>query len=177
MVSGYLDRIKGMLVQPQATLKSLQDTPLRSAFIHFLLVWGIFAALFCLGGLGLNLFVPTADPWYPVEFVVLVFAGWLFFGLVVHAVLRVVSGQKSPGKTCRIVLYAATPLAAIGWMPVIGGLSFIWGLLLMNQGLVEYHGISGRTAAAVLFLSLVLGIMAFGMAYYFLPLAITLIIR
>jgi hypothetical protein len=166
-----------MLVQPQATLKSLQEAPLRSAFIHFLLVWGIFAALFCLGGLGLNLFVPTTDPWYPVEFVVLVLSGWLFFGLVVHAAVRIVAGAKSIKDTFRAVLYAATPLAAMGWMPVIGGLSFIWGLLLMNQGMVEYHGISGRTAAAVLFLSLGIGIMAFGMAYYFLPLAITLLIR
>ena len=175
MVSGYLDQFTGLLVRPKSTLASLKLVPFRSACIHFLVVWGVFAILFCLAGLELNLFFDrNLDLWYPVRFVMLVLAGWLFFGLVVHAVLRIISGPKSAVKTYKAVLYAATPLAVIGWIPFIGGLAFVWGLFIMKRGIVEYHEIPGGTAFFVLILSLVIGAMAFGMAYYFLPLAVTL---
>jgi hypothetical protein len=105
------------------------------------------------------------------------FAFWLYFGLVVHAVLRILSGPKSIEKTYRAVLYAATPIAAMGWVSLIMGLSFIWGLFIMERGIVEYHEIPRSTAFVVLLLSIVIGIMTFVMAYYLLLLAVTLVVH
>jgi hypothetical protein len=177
MVTGSIEEFTGLLVHPRSTLASLQQAPFESAFIHFLFVWDVFATLFCLVGSQLNLFHKTVDTGYPVLFVVMVLAGWLFFGLVVHAALRIMSGPKSIQKTCKAIMYAATPLAVIGWIPLIGGLSFVWGLLLIRWGIGEFHEISGRTAISVMFLSLLIGIPIFVTAYFFLLFATGLIIH
>jgi hypothetical protein len=178
MVSGYIDHFRGLLTNPQSTLTSLKHSSLRSAFIYFFLVWGLFAVLFCIiGRLYLNFFIKTNNEFTQLTFVVTVLVGWLFFGLVIHAVLRVLSGPKSIFKTYMAILYAATPLAVIGWIPLIGGLSFIWALLLIRKAIVEFHEISYGTAIAVIFLSLFIGILTFGMAFFFLPVVATLIIH
>lgn len=177
MASGYIGHFKGLLINPQSALISLKQASLRSAFFYFLFVWSVFAVLFCLIGGQLNLFHTSPDILYLVTFVMIVFIGWLYFGLVIHVVLRIVSGPKSVVKTYKAVFYAATPLAVIGWISFIGGLSFIWGLLLIRQGIVEYHEISKRTAISVIILSLFIGIPTFGMAYFFLPVAVSLIIH
>jgi len=54
---------------------------------------------------------------YLAAFAVTVFFGWLYFGLVIHAILRILSGPKSILKTYKAIFYAATPLAVIGWIP------------------------------------------------------------
>jgi hypothetical protein len=45
MVSGYTDHFRGLLTNPQSTLASLKHSSLKSAFIHFFLVWGLFAII------------------------------------------------------------------------------------------------------------------------------------
>ena len=177
MVSGFIGQFTGLLVHPRSTLASLKQVPLRSAFTYFLAVWAVFAVLFCLVGWRLNFNSRPLDPWLLVQFAILVLAFWLFFGLVVHAVLRILSGPKSIEKTYRAVLYAATPIAAMGWVSLIMGLSFIWGLFLMERGIVEYHEIPRSTAFFILLLSIVIAIMTFAMAYYLLLVAGTLVVH
>lgn len=178
MISGYINHFKGLLIHPQSTLTLLKQSSLKTAFIHFCLVWGLFAVLFCIIGIvQLNPKIKPNNVFDLSIFVVTVFAGWLCLCLVVHVVIRVLSGPKSSAKTFMAVLYAATPLAVIGWIPLIGGLSFIWALFLIRQAIIEFHGISHGTSIAVIFLSLILSILTFGLAFFFLPVIVTLIIQ
>jgi len=117
MKSTYLILFRGFLTNPQSTLKSLQQASLQSAFIYFISVWVVFAFLFCLVGWVQNLLRNTHDTMYLAAFAVTVFFGWLYFGLVIHAILRILSGPKSILKTYKAIFYAAKPLAVIGWIP------------------------------------------------------------
>jgi hypothetical protein len=174
MVSGFIRQFTGLLIHPRSTLASLKETPLRFAFIYFCIVWTVFAALLLLIGPRLEPPPLAMDQFTLVWFVVLVFIGWLFLGLVVQVFLRIVTGPGNITKTYRAVLYSATPLAVIGWIPFITGLSFIWGLVILKRGLEEYHEISGVAAFLIPILAFVIAMMVIGIAYFSLLFAVTL---
>ena len=175
MASGFIGQFTGLVIHPKSTFAALKEKSLRSAFAYFLAVWAISAVLLSTIGWRLNFHAEPSDSWLMAQFAVLVLICWLYFGLVVHAMLRILSGPKSLEKTIRAVLYAITPIAVIGWISIIGGLSFIWGLFLMQWGLMEYHGITNSRAFVVLLLSVMIGIFSFFIAYYFLLILTALI--
>jgi len=166
MAHVFIRQFIGLLIHPKETLTSLKQAPLRSAFAYFFAVWAVFAVLFSVAGWRLNSYSMPIDPWRPIQFAILILAFWLFFGLVVHAFLWIFGGRKSLAETYKAVLYSATPLAAIGWISIIMGLSFIWGLFIVNWGIVEYHEISYTKAFFVLLLSLAVAGFAFAMIFY-----------
>jgi hypothetical protein len=172
MISGFGAWFTGLLARPTATFASLKDAPLRFVVLYFLAVWAVFAALLGLVGSWLESF---PDTFIMIMVMVMVLAGWLFACLTTHAALRIVIGPRSFDKTVRAVLLSATPLAAIGWIPFITGISFVWAIFLADRGMTVYHGTSRLTTPVVLFIALALDAVTLLMAYYYLPLLTTII--
>ncbi len=73
------------------------------------------------------------------------------WGALLHVFAYAMGGRKEIMKTIRAALYASTPLALVGWIPLLGIIGWIWVCALDIIGLNQYQEISpGRAIAAVI---------------------------
>jgi hypothetical protein len=139
----------GIAFSPTKTLSQLQDQPFKAAILYYLLIMGIFTSFMLLldlvlwPGAGMN-FTKFTVRWYYLPFIVIF--GWLFYGLSVHIGVLIVGGKGGFLQTMKAVMFCATPFAFIGWIPLIGFLSFFWGAGLVGKALKDYHRISPARA-------------------------------
>lgn len=85
----------------------------------------------------------------------------LVAGAIIHICAKIVGGKGDYTATVRAFSLSETPMAAIGWIPVIGLLAGIWGFILMVMGVRDYHGISTiRALIAVLLPVIIIVILA-----------------
>jgi hypothetical protein len=69
------------------------------------------------------------------------FSAWL------HLCVYVVGGRKSFTNTLKAVMYGATPVLLLSWIPLIGIIFYLWGMVLAIFGIHELHEIEGDQAA------------------------------
>ncbi|MGA9621828.1 MAG: YIP1 family protein [Methanoregula sp.] len=139
-----LDIIISLLKDPQSTMRRLKDETVTSAGTYFLILAGImFIPFGLLAGLGLSLrgFAPAMIVIYLIEVI-----GWLFFVFLVNAVLCIIDRPYGLSQTLSTAFYAVTPLAVLGWIPLIGSFSVFWALFLMKCGLQERQDIPEKKA-------------------------------
>ncbi len=95
---------------------------------------------------------------------------WVFLGSTVaapvvgaffHIFVYAVGGRKGITQTIKAFMYGQTPNFLLGWIPVIGGITSIWSLILFILGIRQLHEITTRRAIlAVLMPFIILGIIA-----------------
>ncbi len=77
--------------------------------------------------------------------------GVFIWGAIIYLFAYILGGRKEILKTIRAAMYASTPLALIGWIPLFGVIGWIWVCALDIIGLNKYQEISpGRAIAAVI---------------------------
>jgi hypothetical protein len=164
MINRIGEKIKGFLLKPGETFRSLRDEEIPHTlgyFIVLLVFFGLLSGI--IGALGvmrnpipslLNMGLGQADPF--ITFLTVFFTvviAWLFllliWGLWMHLWVYVVGGRKGVWQTEKAVLYGVTPFLLIGWIPVIGPvLGGLWSIVLQILGIRELHELS--TAKAIL---------------------------
>jgi len=140
----FISWFSGLIFRPKKTLKELHDQPLPFVFLYYLIVMGIFALLWDIVGLpfwpGDMSYLDIHIRWVQVPIIVCL--GWLFYGIIAHLGVIVSGGKGGISQTLKAVMFCATPLAFIGWIPLLGLAGFFWGALLVGDGVKEYHQIS-----------------------------------
>lgn len=152
-----------LLKAPRATFVRFRDRPVR----HAITWYGTFLALATTlslilwyarvgassGPWGENIYGNThALTWQVIVPFLVATAGMLLFCLVVHALVYLCGGRGGFRKTLAAVLYAATPVLLISWIPLtlpapvvtltIFAAAFTWSVILAIAGLSLLHELS-----------------------------------
>lgn len=163
MINSIIGKIKGFLLSPVPTFqKSRGDEPIP-VITYFIVLLVINAILWAIVMAGKVMIHPAlavarlgqgADPLLVfITGLILVLLFQLFFiliwGLWLHIFCYIAGARKGFMQTEKAVMYGATPLLLIGWIPVIGSIiGGIWTIILTIIGLREIHEIT--TGKAVL---------------------------
>jgi len=161
-----IERIKGFLWRPAETFEASKEETLSDAYVYFFLLLVIFSVLLAVI-VGIVLANPVAQSILgmapDLELLKIITAlsatgiiiggtvGVLIAGIWIHIWAYAFGGRNGLAQTIKVLLYAATPLLVLGWIPVIGtGIGAIWSLLLLLTGLMHLQGMySGRAILAL----------------------------
>jgi len=161
-----IERIKSFLWRPAETFEASKEETLSDAYVYFFLLLVIFSVLLAVI-IGIVLANPVAQSILgmapDLELLKIITAlsvtgiiiggtvGVLIAGIWIHIWAYAFGGRNGLAQTIKVLLYAATPLLVLGWIPVIGtGIGAIWSLLLLLTGLMHLQGMySGRAILAL----------------------------
>lgn len=159
-----------MITSPGETIQRSRSGTLGDSIIYFLLVVIIYSVLSAAIALLIGPQIPMplspgGDIAAAISFIIAIVIfgtiSLLIAGAIIHICARIVGGNGDYTATVRAFSLSETPMAAIGWIPVIGFLAPIWGFILMIMGVRDYHGISTfRAVIAVLLPVIVIVILA-----------------
>lgn len=161
----FIETFKGMITSPGETLQKSRSGTLGDSIIYFLLVVIIFSVLSLViaryGGLPIPMPLSTGGDIAALigTVVAVVIIGTIYLliaGILLHICAKIVGGKGDYTATVRAFSLSQTPMAAIGWIPVINILAGLWVLILMILGVRENHGISTFRAIIAIFLPLIL---------------------
>ena len=156
MEIAYIDKIKGFLFNPVATLVAHRGEKLEDAFRYLIILLAIYAVL---QALITSIFVGSMSTIFPgLSIAVAVIAsiifgviggliGFVIGGVILHLFVLLVGGRMGLAATLKAVIYAATPTLLFGWIPLVGFIASLWSLVLEVLAIRELHDIS--TARAI----------------------------
>jgi len=176
-----IGRINGFLWRPAETFDASKEETLSDAYVYYFTLLVIFSVLLA-AVIGIVLANPVAQSILgmapDLELLKIIIAlsasgiilggtvGVLIAGIWMHIWAYAFGGMNELAQTIKVLLYAATPLLVLGWIPVIGtAIGAIWSLLLLLTGLTQLQGMySGRAilalVAALLVPVVIIGIIA-----------------
>ncbi len=135
-----LEKAKSFITEPSKAFKKEGKTSFGEAF-KYLLVLGIINAV--LGGLIAGAILgPLGIVGAIVGIYILMVVGSLVGGLLLHVFACIVGAKKGIEQTFKALFFGQTPVLLLGWIPVIGWVMSIWGIVLSIIGLKELHKIS-----------------------------------
>ena len=165
MTTGFIDKVKGFLLNTTETLIAHRDESLGDALRYLVVLLAIFGALNgVMLGLGLSMAQDIASPYAAMgafgvivtilaAIVVMIIAGVIALfigGIILHIFVYIAGGRKDVSTTLRAFIYSSTPNLLFGWIPLIGFLAGLWSLVLQVMAIRELHEIStARAVAAV----------------------------
>ncbi len=161
-----IERIKGFLWRPAETFEASKEETLSDAYVYYFTLLVIFSVLLA-AVIGIVLANPVAQsilgmrPDLELLKIITLMSvsgiilggtvGVLIAGIWMHIWAYAFGGMNELAQTIKVLLYAATPLLVLGWIPVIGtAIGAIWSLLLLLTGLMHLQGMySGRAILAL----------------------------
>lgn len=171
----FVSKLKGFLSDPTTTFGAVKEDTLSGALKYALICLVIlgatvvlpFSLFFLLNAATMGFLFgdtggPLVDPGSPVLYAPVtigfsIVAGMLFIFIasaLTHLPVYLLGRRQghSYRQTLKAVLYGATPVCVVGWVPLIGLFAGgIWALVVTVIGLRELHGITtGRAVAACL---------------------------
>lgn len=165
MPTGFIDKVKGFLLNPTETLIAHRDESLGDALRYFVILLAIFGALNgVMAALGLSMAQDLASAsggmgaFGAIVTILVAIVAMIIFGVIglfiggviLHIFVYIAGGRKDFNTTLRSAIYSATPNLLFGWIPFIGFLAGIWSLVLQVLAIKELHEIStGRAVVAV----------------------------
>jgi len=192
MFDDLMSEMKGFLMAPSATFKKTNGKSLGAAYQYYAALLVIFTVLFgiVVVSMGLATFTSMVDKMGAVPIVGGVAAGaaanfsgfvialgvffvylvFLFYllgvfveGLIMHAFVLLMGGEKGARQTIKTTMYASTPFLLFGWIPFVSIIAYIWSFVLLIIGLKENHEMELGNAIIVVFIPVVLGIVLIGL--------------
>ena len=187
-----MTEMKGFLMSPSETFKKTNGKSLGAAYQYYVALLVIFTVLYgiVVVSMGLAAFTSMVDTMggmpivggvaagavanfsgfviaLGVFFVYLVFLFYLLGifvqGLILHAFVLLMGGEKGAKQTVKTTMYASTPFLLFGWIPFVSIIAYIWSFVLLIIGLKENHEMELGNAIIVVFLPVVLGIILLGL--------------
>ena len=192
MLDDLMNEIKGFLMSPSETFKKTSGKSLGAAYQYYTVLLIIFTVLFgiVVVSMGLAAFTSMVDKMGAVPIVGGVAAGaaanfsgfvialgvffvylvFLFYllgvfveGLIMHAFVLLMGGEKGARQTIKTTMYASTPFLLFGWIPFVSIIAYIWSFVLLIIGLKENHEMELGNAIIIVFIPVVLGIVLIGL--------------
>jgi hypothetical protein len=165
----FLEKVKGLLLEPSKTFDSLKDETLGEAIKYYAIIAAVYSALFALifafagslfgsmmgyrnlgtmmgAGVGIG-----AAVFFFVMFMILAIAGAFIGGAILHIFVYIVGGRKGIVQTIKAGMYGSTPSLLLGWIPFVSIIVAIWSLVVEIIGVRQLHELTtGRAILAVL---------------------------
>jgi len=161
MLSDFVEKAKGFLMQPTETFQKYKGEELGPALTYYVILVIIFALLTGIlalagisgmfGGLGGLAAGFVGVIVMIIVLIILMLIAAFIDAIFYHLGAKVVGGQKPYNETLKALLYASTPGLLLGWIPIIQIIGYIWSLVLLIIGIREMQEIStGRAIAAII---------------------------
>jgi len=192
MFDDLVSDVKGFIMTPSEAFKKTNGKSLGAAYQYYVALLVIFTVLFgiVVVSMGLATFTTMVDKMAVVPIVGGVAAGavanfsgfvialgvffvylvFLFYllgvfveGLIMHAFVLLMGGEKGAKQTIKTTMYASTPFLLFGWIPFVSIIAYIWSFVLLIIGLKENHEMELGNAIIVVFIPVVLGIVLIGL--------------
>jgi hypothetical protein len=192
MFDDLVSEMKGFLLSPSETFKKTNGKSLGAAYQYYVALLVIFTVLYgiVVVSIGLATFTSMVDTMgampiiggvaagaaanfsgfviaMGIFFVYLVFLFYLLGifvqGLIMHAFVLLMGGEKGATQTVKTTMYASTPFLLFGWIPFVSIIAYIWSFVLLIIGLKENHEMELGNAVIVVFIPVVLGIILIGL--------------
>ena len=192
MFEDLVSNMKGFIMAPSETFKKTSGKSLGAAYQYYAALLVIFTVLFgiVVVSMGLATFTSMVDKMGAIPviggvaagavanfsgfvialgvfFVYLVFLFYLLGvfvkGLIMHAFVLLMGGEKGVVQTVKTTMYASTPALLLGWIPFVRGIGFIWSLALLVIGIKENHEMEIGNAVLVVLIPIVLYIILIGL--------------
>ena len=184
---GNFELMKGFLLSPVETFRTVRDTDLGDSLRYYLLllainavlsaivnlaiagsVWMVFSDLLKQAGLAVPAVagagvIIVALVIIIVQFVlVFIGAAWL------HLFVYLLGGRRGYLETLKAITFGSTPAMLFGWIPFAGLLSGIWSLVLGIFGIRELQDLTTIKAVLVVILALmVIALIIIAIAAFF----------
>ena len=160
-----IEKAKGFLGDPSKGFSLYRDETPEEAVKYYLVIAVVYsflcaittAVIYAMVSPLVSDFGLMTEPYGFVEIfssffmtLILMLISVFIWGALLHLFAYLLGGRQDIMKTLRAAMYASTPLALIGWIPLLGIIGWIWVCALDVIGLNNYQDISpGRAIAAV----------------------------
>jgi hypothetical protein len=163
MALNFVEKLKGLLMNPVETLQQLREEGLGDALTYFIIILVVYAVLSTIVSMailsGVSALTGAAFPelgtWMPLIIfgtaIIGGFIGIFVGGAWLHIWVYVFGGRNGYLQTIKSLMYGSTPVMLLGWIPVVSVIGAIWAFILQILGIRELHGITtGQAVVAVL---------------------------
>ena len=185
MTTGFIEKVKGFLLNPTETLIAHRDESFGDALqylVTFLVIYGVLTGVVLglfmgmvtgmagaeegMSALGVGSLAAFGMAGMMIAFIIftIIFGIIALFigGIVLHIFVWIAGGRKGLTTTIRAIIYSVTPNLIFGWIPVIGFLAWFWTLALEILAIKELHEISTTRAFIAVFLpAIILAVLSF----------------
>jgi len=170
----FLEKVKGLLLEPSKTFDALKEEPLDGAIKYYICIAAVYSALFALlvgftgslfgsmmgfGNLGMMMGAGAgigAVITFFVVFMIMAIAGAFIGGAVLHIFVYIAGGRKGLTQTIKAGMYGSTASLLFGWMPFINIIAAIWSLVTEIIGIRQLHELTTGRAILALILPIVI---------------------
>ncbi len=159
------EKAKGFLSDPSNAFESSKYDTLEEALKYYLIIAAIYSALLAaMTALFSAIVGPMVSGFLMMPgtgvadiisnfilFLILMIIGAFVWGAILHVFLYALGERKEIPRTIKAVMYGSTPLALLGWIPLLGIIGWVWSWVLEIIGIKQYHEITtGKAIATVL---------------------------
>jgi hypothetical protein len=183
----YFGLMKGFLLSPVETFRSVKETDLGDSLVYYLILLVINAILSAIVGIAmvsavwatfsglsesLGLPLPAVAGFGVVVFAIVMIIVQFIFAFIIaawlHLFVYLLGGRKGYLQTLKSVTFGSTPAMLLGWIPFIGFLAGIWTIVLEIFGIRELQEMAtGKAVLAVLIAFLVIVVIIIAIAALF----------
>ena len=152
------NKAKGFLLEPTKAFSKEGKTSFGDAFKYVLIIAVVLAVL---NGIIIGVFGgPVAFVTTLVGTYIGAVIGLLIGGIVLHIFAYIFGARKGIEQTMKVAFYGGTPGLLLGWIPIIGWIIGLYGIVLEVIGLKKLQNMStGAAVAAVLLPIIILGVL------------------
>jgi hypothetical protein len=165
-----LEKAKGFLSEPVNAFESSKYDRIEDALKYYVIVSAIFSALMALMiALMSSIAGPALSAYLNIPgtgladilsnfmlFLIMMIVTLFIWSSVLHIFIYIMGEKKEFKATIKAVMYASTPLALLGWLPMIGVIGWIWSSVLQIVGIKQYHDITTVKAIATVVIPIIL---------------------
>jgi hypothetical protein len=192
MIHDCIDQVKGFLMKPGETFKQTKEKSIGCAYQYYVGLLIFFSILFTIVSVALGIahFNAVIAQAASIPFIGKVlseglsqFTGfvalwrlfaaftlflWLLIavfinGLILHAFVLLVGGEKGWVQTVKTTMYAYTPALLLGWIPYIWIIGIIWAIVLFIIGISKTQEISIGKGFLVIIVPIILTLIWIGL--------------
>ena len=185
MIDDLVSNVKGFIMTPSEMFKKTRGNSLSAAYQYYVVLLVIFTVLFGIVAVSIGLAIFTSMVAQMavipivgnvissavsnfsgfvialgVFFVYLLFLFYLLGvfveGLIIHAFVVLMGGEKGAEQTIKTTMYSSTPFLLLGWIPIVSMFAYIWSIVLLIIGIKETQEIDLGKAIVVVLIPIVL---------------------
>ena len=185
MIDDLVSNVKGFIMTPSEMFKKTSGNSLSAAYQYYVVLLVIFTVLFGIVAVSIGLAIFTSMVAQMavipivgnvissavsnfsgfvialgVFFVYLLFLFYLLGvfveGLIIHAFVVLMGGEKGAEQTIKTTMYSSTPFLLLGWIPIVSMFAYIWSIVLLIIGIKETQEMDLGKAIVVVLIPIVL---------------------
>lgn len=163
------DKIVGFITRPAETFRAVREETFGIAITYFgalLIVNAVLSAIVGYFGFGIGAGMPGSGiagaSGLGAMVTALIFAliagiiGLAIGSILLHIGVIVMGGRGGFMQTFKAVIYGQTPYYLLGWIPIVGLIAGIWGLVVEIFGIRELHDMTTGRAVFAWLISLII---------------------